>query len=88
VFGSKLGDSLNTDVEGFRLLSDDAIRHTPTQVHHQNSRTAILWEREDVETHTVFPLRDSSALTAARNSSVFDGTTIKFFTFSWAIKSP
>jgi len=30
--GSQLRDSLNTDVQGFQLLSDDAVRHTRTQV--------------------------------------------------------
>ena len=39
----QLRDSLNTDIQVFQLLSDDALRRTPTQVHLQMSRTAVLW---------------------------------------------
>ena len=86
--GSPLRDSLNTDVQGFQLLSYDALSHTPTQVLHHKLRTAILWEREGVETHTAFPIRDRSALTAALNPSVVEVTTINFSPFSWAIRPP
>ena len=55
--GSQLRDSLNTNVQGFQLFSDDALRHTPTQVLHQKSCTAVLWELEGVETHTVFHIK-------------------------------
>ena len=55
--GSQLHDFLNTDVQGFQLLSDDALRPTPTQILHQKSRTAAPLEREGVETHTVFPIK-------------------------------
>jgi hypothetical protein len=55
--GSQLRDSLNTDVQVFQLLSDDILRHTRTQVLHQKSRTAFLWEGEGVETRTVFPFK-------------------------------
>jgi len=55
--GFHLRDSLKTEVQGFQLLCDDALRHTPTQVLHQKSRTAVLREREGVETDTVFPLK-------------------------------
>ena len=54
--GSQLRDSLNTDVQVFLLLSDYALRHILTQVLHRKSLTAVLWEREDVETHTVLPI--------------------------------
>jgi len=57
VSGSQLCDSLNTDVERFQLLSYDALGHTHTQVLHQKSRTAVLWECEGVETHIVFPIK-------------------------------
>jgi len=57
--GLQLRDSLNTDVEGIHLLSEDALRHTLTQVLHQKSRTAILWDREGVESHTVFPIKET-----------------------------
>jgi len=55
--GLQLRDSLNTDVQGFQLLSDDTLRHTPNQVLHQKSHTAVLWESEGVETHTIFPIK-------------------------------
>jgi hypothetical protein len=34
------------------------------------------------------PSRDRSALTAARNPSAVDGTTINFLLFSWAVRPP
>jgi len=57
--GSQLRVSLNKDVQGFQLLS------TPTQVLYQNSRTAVLWEREVLEIHTVFRIME-----AQRNDGV------------------
>jgi len=53
--GSKVFDSLNTDVQGFHFLSDDALGRTPIQVVHQKSSTEVLWEHEGMETHAVFP---------------------------------
>ena len=41
-----------------------------------------------METHTVFPIKGSSALIAALNPSAVDGTTINFSPFSWAIRPP
>jgi len=41
-----------------------------------------------VETHTVFPVKGSSALTAALNPSAVDGTTFNFSPFSWAVRPP
>jgi hypothetical protein len=54
--GSQLHDSLDTNVQGCQLLPDDALRHTPTQVLHQKPHTAVLWEIEGVETHTLPPI--------------------------------
>jgi hypothetical protein len=51
--GSQLHYSLNTNVQGFQLLPNDALRHTPTQVIHKKTHTAVLWEREVVETYTL-----------------------------------
>jgi len=79
---------MKTVVLGFQLVSDDVLWHTPTQVLKQKSRTAVIWERECVETHTVFPIEDRSALTAALNPSAFDGTTINISLFRWAIRPP
>ena len=43
------------NVQRFELLSDDALRHTPTQVLYQKPHTAVLRKREGVETHTFLP---------------------------------
>jgi hypothetical protein len=51
--GTQLRDSLDTNVQGFQLLPDDALRHTPTQVLHQKPKTAAFREREGVENHTL-----------------------------------
>jgi hypothetical protein len=60
----ELRDSLNTTILGFQLLSDDVLRHSPTEVLHQRSS-----EREKFwKLTTFFPLRDRSALTAALNT--------------------
>ena len=85
---SQLSDSLNTDVQGFQLLPDNALRHTPAEVLDQKPRTAVLREREGVKTQPSFPSRDRSALTAARNPSAVDGTTINFSDFNWAVRPP
>ena len=45
-----------TRIQGFQLLSD-ALGHSPTQVLHQYSNTAVLWEREVVEPHTVLQIK-------------------------------
>ena len=54
--GSQLRDPLDTNLQGFELLSDDAHRHTPTQVLYQKPHTAVLRETEGVETHTLPPI--------------------------------
>ena len=70
------------------LLSDDSRWHTPTQVLHPNSHTAVIREREGVETHTLLQSKDRSALTAVLNPSAVDGTNINFSPFSWAARPP
>jgi hypothetical protein len=86
--GSQLHDSLDTNIQGFQLLPDDALRHTPTGVLYQKPHTTVFREREVVETHTLPPLRARSALTTARNPLAIDGTTIKFSPLSWAVGPP
>ena len=86
---TQLRDSLDTDVQGFQLLPDYALRHTPTEVLYQESRTEVLYEREGVKTHTFLPVKGPQrTLTAARNPSAVDGTTINFSDFNWAIRPP
>jgi len=48
---------MNMNAQGFKLLPDDALRHATVQVLHQQPRTAILREREGVETHNLPPLK-------------------------------
>jgi len=48
-----------------------------------SSRSVKVWKRTPS-----FPSRDRSALTAARNPSAVDGTTINFSLFSWAVRPP
>ena len=55
--GSQLRNSLDTKDQGFQLLSDDALRHTPTQVLHQKLHTVVLREDEGVETHTLLAIK-------------------------------
>jgi hypothetical protein len=86
VAGSQLHDSLDTNFQGFQLLPPDAIRHTPTQTLHQNSQTTVVRERKSVKAHTFPQSRDRSALTTALNPWAFDGTTINFSPFSWAVR--
>jgi hypothetical protein len=58
--GTQLRDSLDTNVQGLELLPVDAIRHAPAQFFHQDPRTAVLREREGVETHH-HPDRETAA---------------------------
>jgi len=80
--GTQLRDSLDMNVEGLELLPDDALRHDSAQVFHQNPHTAVLREREVVETHTVPPSRDRTAPTAILKPLAVDGTTFIFSAFS------
>jgi len=73
--------------QGLELLPDDALRHATAQVLHQQPRTAVLRER-GVETHTLPPSRDRSALTAALKPLAVDGTIISFSALSWAVRPP
>jgi len=49
--GTALHDSLDMNVKGLQLLPDEAFRHSPAQVLHQGPHTAVLREREGMETH-------------------------------------
>jgi hypothetical protein len=40
--GSELHDPLNIHVQGFKLLTDNVLRHPLTQVLHQQSHTVVL----------------------------------------------
>jgi hypothetical protein len=51
--GAKLGDSLDTNVQSFQLLPDDALRHSFAEVLHQQLHAAVLRQREGVKTHTL-----------------------------------
>ena len=51
--GTQLGDTLDMNAQGLELLPDDALRHATAQVLHQQPLTAVLRDREGVETHTL-----------------------------------
>jgi hypothetical protein len=84
---SQLYDALYTNIQEFELLSDDALRHIPTQVLRQKPHTVVLREREGVKLTPSFPSRDCSALTAALKPSAVDGMTINFSSFSSAVRN-
>ena len=46
--GSKLCDSLDTNVLRFQLLPDDALRHTSIQILNEKLRAAVVREIEGV----------------------------------------
>jgi hypothetical protein len=74
--GSQLRDSVDTNVQEFELLSNDALRHTPTQVHHK-PHTAVLRESEDMDTHALLPMKGTQR--ADRGSEPFG--------FSWVARA-
>jgi hypothetical protein len=87
--GSQLRDSLDTSVQGFQLLLDSALKHTPIPKFYTRSRTQ--WPSGSVKVWKLTPSpssRDRSALTMVRNPSVVAGTTINFLRLSWAIRPP
>jgi hypothetical protein len=55
----KLHDALDTDSQGLKLLPDDALRHLPVEVFHQQAYTAVFWETESVKSHTLAPIKGS-----------------------------
>jgi hypothetical protein len=56
---AELHDALDTDSQGLNLLPDDALRHLPAEVFHQQTYTTILWETETVKSHTLAPIKGS-----------------------------
>jgi hypothetical protein len=42
--GSKLYHPLNLNVQGFKLLTDDTLRHPLAAVLYQQPHTAVLWK--------------------------------------------
>jgi hypothetical protein len=42
--GSKLYEPLNLNVQGFKFLMDDALRHPLTEILHHQPHTAVLWK--------------------------------------------
>jgi hypothetical protein len=55
--GAKLRDSLDTNVQGFQLLSGDALRHSFPEVLHQQSHAAFLRQREGVKNYTFLAVK-------------------------------
>jgi hypothetical protein len=88
VAGSQLHDSLNTDVQGFQLLPDDALRHTLPRFFNRSRTQRSSGSVKVWKLTTSLPSRDRSALTTAWNPSAVASTTINFSPFSWAVRSP
>jgi len=42
--GSQLCSSLDSNIQGFELISDNALRHISTQILHQKPHSAVLRE--------------------------------------------
>jgi hypothetical protein len=74
----ELQDFPDTDAQTLQLLSDNFIRHVSAKVLDQQPYTAVLREVESVETHTLLPSSDRSALTVALKPSAVRGTSISF----------
>ena len=62
---------LDMNAQGLELLPDDALRHATAQFLHQQPRTAVLREREGVETHTLTPINGPQR--ADRGSKTISG---------------
>jgi hypothetical protein len=75
--GAELHDPLDTNVQGFPLLSDDALRHPFSEILYQQPRSDPL-TGEGVESHTRPAVKDRRALTVALQPSAVDRTDIKF----------
>ena len=83
--GTQLCDTVDTNVQRFQLLPDDALCHAPAQFLHQKPHTAVLWER-GVETHTL-PLIDGPlCVDCGSETLAVVGTTFSFSAISWAVK--
>jgi len=85
---SHLLDSLDSIVQGFGVLPEDAPRYTPTQGLYQKSQKRSCGSVRVWKLTPYCPSRDRSALTAAPKLSAVDGTTINFSHFSWAVRPP
>lgn len=84
---SQVRDS-DGNAQGFELLSDHSLRHTPTHVLHQKSHTAFVREREVVETHSILYFKGPQCADLGSETFALDGTTINFSLFSWAVRPP
>ena len=54
---AELHDALDTDSQGLKLFPDDALRHEPAEVFHQQTYTTVLWEKENVKSYTLAPIK-------------------------------
>jgi len=84
--GTQLRESLPMNAQGLELLPDNALRHIPAQILHQKPHTAVLQERQGVETYTLPPIEEPQCTDS--DSETVGGTTISFSAFSWAFRPP
>jgi hypothetical protein len=81
---AELHDALGTDSQDLKLLPDDALRHLPADVFHQQTYTTVLWERESVKSHTLAPIKGSEGIDCGSETVGRPGTNINFSPFIWA----
>ena len=86
--GSQLCNSLDSNIQGFELISDNALKHFSTQILHQKPHSAVLGSVKLWKLTPPFPSRNRSAMTEAVNPSAVDGMTTNFSPFIWAIRPP
>jgi hypothetical protein len=65
---AELHHSLDTYVQGFQFLTDDALRHLPAKIHDKETYLPVLGEGESVETHTLAPIEGSEGIHRGRKA--------------------
>ena len=63
--GIELRDYKDSNAQGHGLLPDDNLRHAHAQGFHHKMYTAVLREREGMDTHNLSPSRERSVPTTA-----------------------
>lgn len=85
---SQLRDFLNTNVQGFEFLPDDALRHNPTQVLYQKPQRAVLRELIDVETRILLPIEGPPCADRGLEPDGGGWDNHQILAFIWALRPP
>jgi hypothetical protein len=81
---SELHSSLDTNVLGFQVLSDDVLKHQLFEILNEQPHAAVLRKGESVKHTSPLPSRDRRVLTVVPKSLAVDGMTT-FSALSWAV---